>query len=196
MTCWPNSQRLRPIALAVAGLGLAYPLLIYAALDRVPASALVALLLVLAAARLGVTGGGSGLGPLMLAPLAVAAGTLALALAIDARRATLFYPVLMNGAMAAAFGASLRWGPPLVQVFARPSEPDPSAPARAYMRKVTWAWFGFLLVNTALSALSVASGDLALWTLYNGLISYGLIGLLFAGEWLVRRRVRRREGGR
>jgi len=31
-----------------------------------------------------------------------------------------------------------------------------------------------------------------IWALYNGLISYGLMGLLFAGEWLVRRRVRAR----
>ena len=31
------------------------------------------------------------------------------------------------------------------------------------------------------------------WALYTGLISYGLIGLLFAGEWLIRQRVRRFE---
>jgi len=34
---------------------------------------------------------------------------------------------------------------------------------------------------------------LSWWTLYTGLIAYGLMGLLFAGEWLVRQRVRRHE---
>ena len=33
---------------------------------------------------------------------------------------------------------------------------------------------------------------LAWWTLYNGLIAYLLMGLLFAAEWLVRQRVRGR----
>ena len=28
------------------------------------------------------------------------------------------------------------------------------------------------------------------WALYPGLIAYGLIGLLFGGEWLVRQRVK------
>jgi len=32
---------------------------------------------------------------------------------------------------------------------------------------------------------------MALWTLWNGLLSYLLIGLLMAGEWLVRQRIRR-----
>jgi len=32
---------------------------------------------------------------------------------------------------------------------------------------------------------------LAWWTLYTGLISYALMGLLFAAEWLIRQQVRR-----
>jgi uncharacterized membrane protein len=31
----------------------------------------------------------------------------------------------------------------------------------------------------------------ALWSLYTGVIAYGLMGLLFGGEWLVRRRFQR-----
>jgi uncharacterized membrane protein len=33
------------------------------------------------------------------------------------------------------------------------------------------------------------------WALYNGLIAYLLMALLFAGEWLVRQRVQRRASG-
>jgi uncharacterized membrane protein len=35
--------------------------------------------------------------------------------------------------------------------------------------------------------------SMATWTLYNGLIAYLLMGLLFAGEYLVRLRVKARK---
>ena len=59
------------------------------------------------------------------------------------------------------------------------------------MRKVTQVWCVFLLVNAALSAATALWGDLAVWTLYNGLISYGVMGTLFAVEYAIRRRVQR-----
>ena len=46
--------------------------------------------------------------------------------------------------------------------------------------------------NGALAAFTIWHGDLALWSLYNGLISYGLMGALMAGEYLVRRRLMKR----
>lgn len=41
--------------------------------------------------------------------------------------------------------------------------------------------------------LTALYGDMALWTAWNGMIAYLLIGALMAGEWLVRRRVMKRE---
>jgi uncharacterized membrane protein len=32
------------------------------------------------------------------------------------------------------------------------------------------------------------------WSLYNGLIAYLLMGLLFAGEYLIRRRTQKQDG--
>jgi len=32
---------------------------------------------------------------------------------------------------------------------------------------------------------------IAWWTLYNGLIAYFIMGTLFAGEWMLRKRMRR-----
>lgn len=42
-----------------------------------------------------------------------------------------------------------------------------------------------------MTLLCIEAGEEA-WALYNGFISYLLMGLMFAGEWLIRRRVRRR----
>ena len=51
-------------------------------------------------------------------------------------------------------------------------------------------WCGFFVLNGALAlATALWMSDRA-WALYNGLIAYGLIGLLFGVEWLVRQRVR------
>ena len=153
--------------------------------------------LALVGARLGLLRGAAVARPLVPVMIAVALATAALALT-DSRLAALLYPVLMTLGMAAAFGLSLRRGPSLVELFAslptsELNPPDPSPAARAYMRKVTRVWAVFLLASAALSAATVAWGDMAVWTLYNGLISYLLMGGLFAVEYAVRRRVRRRE---
>jgi uncharacterized membrane protein len=36
--------------------------------------------------------------------------------------------------------------------------------------------------------------SLEVWALYNGLLAYLLMGAMFAGEWLVRRKVMRSGG--
>jgi uncharacterized membrane protein len=46
------------------------------------------------------------------------------------------------------------------------------------------------MANGLMAAALTLWAPLTWWALYTGLISYGLMGLLFAGEWLVRRRVR------
>jgi uncharacterized membrane protein len=42
-----------------------------------------------------------------------------------------------------------------------------------------------------MSAALTLWAPLSWWTLYNGLIAYFIMGILFAGEWLLRRRLRR-----
>ena len=59
----------------------------------------------------------------------------------------------------------------------------------AYTRRVTQVWCGFFVLNGALAlATALWMSDRA-WALYNGLIAYGLIGLLFGVEGQVRQRV-------
>ena len=88
------------------------------------------------------------------------------------------------------FAASLAFPPTAVERIARLSEPDLPPSGVAYTRRVTQVWCGFFVLNGALAlATALWMSDRA-WALYNGLIAYGLIGLLFGVEWLVRQRVR------
>lgn len=104
-----------------------------------------------------------------------------------------WYPVLINSLMLALFGLSLKFGPPLVERLARLREPQLPAAAIHYTRQVTQVWCLFFLINGLIAAALTLWAPLSWWTLYNGLIAYGLIGLLFAAEWLTRQRVRGRS---
>lgn len=101
-----------------------------------------------------------------------------------------WYPVLISLSMLALFGFSLIYGPPIVERLARIREPVLPQVAIDYTRQVTKVWCWFFMANGLMAAALTLWAPLAWWTLYTGLISYGLMGLLFAGEWLVRRRVR------
>lgn len=101
-----------------------------------------------------------------------------------------WYPVLLNGLLLALFGLSLKFGPPLIERLARLSEPDLPDVAVRYTRSVTQVWALFFLANGLVVIALNLWAPLSWWTLYTGLIAYGLMGLLFAIEWLVRQRVR------
>jgi uncharacterized membrane protein len=125
--------------------------------------------------------------------MAVAAIAFCLLLALlDSPLLLRWYPVLISSFMLALFGLSLKYGPPMVERLARLSEPDLPDKAIRYTRQVTIAWCVFFLCNGLLAAALTLWAPLSWWTLYNGLISYGLMGLLFAIEWLLRQRVRGR----
>lgn len=181
------------LSVAVLGaLGLAYPFAVYFSLERVPAGAMVVAALALVAGRLYALRRAVAARALMPALLGVFALTAGLGL-MEPAMAVLAYPVLMSLGMAAAFGLSLRRDPCLVECFAMTTEPDPSPAARAYMRRVSLVWCLFLLGNAGLSVMTAALGDMGVWALYNGLVAYVLMALLFAVEYAVRRRVRARE---
>lgn len=108
------------------------------------------------------------------------------------------YPVLVNAIFLILFAASLRHPPSVIERIARLHEPDLSHDGVAYTRKVTQVWCGFFLANGAIALWTSLWGSDQAWFWYNGVIAYGLIGLLFTSEWLVRRRARQgmHQGGR
>lgn len=103
-----------------------------------------------------------------------------------------WYPVLISAFMLGLFGLSLKFGPPMVERLARLREPQLPDVAINYTRQVTRVWSLFFLCNGLIAAALTLWAPLSWWMLYTGLISYGLMGLLFAIEWLVRQRVRGR----
>lgn len=184
-----NRARLAPIV--AAGLGIAYPFVVYLASDHLGSQIVLAVVGLLILARLGLSGLAASRSFLIIGVIgAVATGLLAL---FDLEQAPLFYPVFMNLGASAAFGISLFSSASLIETMARVYEPAPSAQAKVYMRKVTVLWCVFLAINAAVSLATVLQSDRALWLFYNGFLSYVLMGLLFAGEYLVRRHVKQRD---
>ena len=126
-------------------------------------------------------------------PGAALAATAAVALLgaalVLAPQALLFAPpVIINGALAAVFGASLRRGrEPLIAAFARLEQGDLPDDLARHVRPVTWCWT-LLLGALAAAALALALwAPLEIWSLFANVLSYALIALLFAGEYLYRR---------
>lgn len=103
------------------------------------------------------------------------------------------YPVLVNAAMLAVFGYSLISPPSMVERLARLREPDLPPQAIAYTRRVTQVWCGFFVINGLIALGTALWASEAVWSMYNGIISYLLMGLLFGGEYLVRLRFKRRH---
>lgn len=123
-----------------------------------------------------------------------AAGALALAACAIWANALLplkLYPVLVNAAFLVAFAYSLAVPPTMVERFARMAEPDLPASGVAYTRRVTQVWCGFFVVNGAIALGTALWASEATWSLYTGVIAYVLMGVLFAGEYLVRLRFKR-----
>jgi uncharacterized membrane protein len=50
----------------------------------------------------------------------------------------------------------------------------------------------FLTVHLALTVASVFA-SLEIWAFYNGVLSYVFFALMFAGEWIVRRRMKKKS---
>lgn len=99
-----------------------------------------------------------------------------------------FYPVAVNAAMLVIFGLSLLHPPSLIERLARLQTPDLPAAGVVYTRRVTVVWCGFFVLNGAAALATALYASFEVWSLYNGLIAYLLMGLLFAGEYGVRRR--------
>jgi len=102
-----------------------------------------------------------------------------------------FYPVAVNATLLLAFLYSLRTGMPAIERLARLQDPNLPPAAVSYTRRVTWVWCGFFLLNGLAALYTTLYSSFELWAWYNGGVAYVLMGLLFGGEYLVRRRVKR-----
>ena len=99
----------------------------------------------------------------------------------------LFYPVAVNGLMLGFFAHSLFNPPSIIERLARIQEPDLPEKGVRYTKSVTKIWCVFFIVNGAIALWTCLQNNIEIWTLYNGIVSYILMGILFAGEWIVRK---------
>lgn len=170
----------------IALLFLTYPLAVYFGLARFGVGPLAWLLAGLALLRLALSRNERSLWP--VAGLALLLG-IASALTRNAEWLR-YYPVLMNLASLAVFGWSLFYPPSLIERLARLHEPNLPASGVAWTRRVTQVWCLFFVINGSIAFYTARYASLEIWTLYNGLIAYLLMGALLGGEYLLRQRMR------
>lgn len=178
--------------------GISYPVLVYLALTSMEPRQVGLVVLGLLALRLAFAA------RMKLAsytrtfwlPVVVVAGVALATARLNDPLGLLLAPTLVNVGLLAVFGLSLWREPPMVERFARLQVDHLSPDEIAYCRTVTGVWCAFFLANGGIALLLALGGNLTLWTLYTGLVSYVLIGVLFALEITYRQwRFRRYEGG-
>lgn len=118
-------------------------------------------------------------------PLVVIA-LLALSAILDDARFVMALPVLISVALLVTFGGSLRGEMPIVERFARMKEKTLSVEQVDHCRQATIAWCVFFVVNAAIAGVLAVLEMKTEWAIYTGGIAYGLMGLMFAGEYAVR----------
>lgn len=162
---------------------MAYPFAVYFGLGRFSPRFMVAGLVALLSLRMLLSrGAGSrsrlpyllgGAGLIILAARSPAVGLKA-------------YPVLISLALAAMFGYSLLRPPTIIEQIVRVRRPAMPPAIIAYLRNVTIVWLAFFLINASISTATALIGNMKLWALYNGFISYLMIGALMVGEFALR----------
>ncbi|MGI9323825.1 MAG: hypothetical protein ACR2PZ_01305 [Pseudomonadales bacterium] len=103
------------------------------------------------------------------------------------------YPLLINLAGAGYGLYTLTHPPSAIERLARATGMTVDAAGARYTRGVTKLWVLFFLLNGLVSAYTALWCSTAVWSLYNGLISYCLVALLFAAEYCYRGYYRRRQ---
>ena len=101
------------------------------------------------------------------------------------------YPVIINLSFFSVFIYSI-FKPPTVITLIASAQEKITENAVIYTKKVTLFWCGFFILNGIIALWTVFQSD-EYWAVYNGVISYILMGILFACEWLVRRNFKKND---
>ncbi|MFC4701783.1 hypothetical protein ACFO4O_16650 [Glaciecola siphonariae] len=180
------------LSLLIAALLLSYPFVVYRFVETIEPMVFAAVLFIAGLLRflvLGKTRQGSDY--LIL----IAVGFFcACVVIINSEQILKFYPVLMNVAIGTLFITSLKNEHCLIEKFAHLSKKKPPPEAKGYLRSLSLAWGLLLITNGIVSAYTAWYTSLAFWALYNGVLSYVLIALFAACEYLYRGHYKRKNG--
>lgn len=186
---WSVPKRILTIIIALVG--IAYPVIVYFGLGvvspRIILIAAIIFVIIRGAMFFIARKYGAGLIACIVAVILSAAGFASEVLALR------FYPVIISGTLALVFALSLFSGMPIIERFARLQTPELDTFGVSYTRNLTKVWIAFFILNGLISLWTILYATLEIWTLYNGLISYVLIAVLFVGEWPVRRIIKARR---
>ena len=103
-----------------------------------------------------------------------------------------FYPPICNFSIFMIFFISLFTKETIIQKFAKLAGDKLSEAAINYTRKITYVWCIFTFINFIFSVITIFLPD-KIWILYNGCISYLLVGLLFTIEYIIRINLQKRN---
>ncbi len=176
-------------SVAQAAIFIAYPVAAYFAFTHLPvrwaAGALLVLFVPAVISRLGGKARRA-LAPLVLAPI-VTLILLAAAAVLDVAALALLVPVGVSAALLATFASTLVWGPPIIERFARLAVDDLSEAELRWCRGWTWGWSAFFICNGSIALATALWSTLEVWTAYNSIIAYVLMGSMFGVEYSVRK---------
>jgi len=178
------------INILIAGMLILYPFAVYYGLHYLSPRILALILLVLLFARIVVLKNNLAKMPWVLP--ATILGSLALIFSFLTQTDIGFklYPLLVNCSLLIVFAFSYLKPPSVIETLARLKEKSLNKKGVKYTEKVTLLWCVFFLVNGGISLYTALYCELDEWMLYNGFIAYILMGILFAGEFLVRLKVK------
>ena len=175
----------------VTGLTLAYPFVVFLGLSRFPPGVFGALLALLILIRMRAIS--AHLKKTMTLGGYLIIGYAALIVWLDSERLLRLYPVLINLLVFMLFASTLLSPPSMIEHISRRAGMEVPPSGVAYTHKLTLVWCVFFLINAAAAGTTAIAASRATWALYNGFISYVLMGLLFGAEYLYRQHYKRQH---
>lgn len=165
---------------------IAYPLLVYLALEDVGARPIAVLLMGAVIIRFWLAKDRRALHQILLP--AIALPLCLFALAQENTLAIKLYPVVINWVMSLSFALSLWSEQTLIEsMAARFTDLNQEPPeARRYMRKLTVVWAILLAANGLVAGYTACCTSDATWALYNGFLAYLVMGTVMLVELIVR----------
>ncbi|NQZ09642.1 MAG: septation protein IspZ [Algicola sp.] len=183
------------LSVIITLISIAYPAIVFFGLQHFSPSIIASVLLLVILARLMLQSSAGNRSnkkpaPWVKASLLMASTLLLCSALLNSTKLIQFYPVVVNLTLLTVFVMSLIRPPSVIETLARMTDPGLPLTGVAYTRKVTIAWAIFFAVNALIAAYTALFMSLQSWTIYNGLIAYILIGLMFGIEYLIRRQVK------
>lgn len=172
-------------------LGVTYPFLVYFGIQRFNASTFAIILLIVLAIR-----GYSTMAMLNVWQTAslIVLVTYSLVTAIlNNQLMLLFYPVVASISIACVFFVSLKDKQPLLEKIAERMGEVINKHAQHYLYWLTFIWGILLVINGVIAAYTAFYLSLKQWALYNGFISYILLGSFFIIELIFRHFYKKHE---